>query len=83
MAIRAAARHGLRVRAGVHAGKCERIADSVAHIAVQIAARISAFAAADEVLTTSTVGELLLGSPRVRTRPSRRDVGARQHQRRL
>lgn len=63
MAIQTAARRrGLRVRAGVHAGECERIADTVAGIAVHIAARICALAAADELLTTSTVRELLLGS---------------------
>jgi class 3 adenylate cyclase len=63
MAIQAAGRRrGLRVRAGVHAGECERSADGVAGIAVHIAARICALAAAEEVLTTNTVRELLLGS---------------------
>jgi class 3 adenylate cyclase len=63
MAIRAAAcRRGLGVRAGVHAGECRRTADGVSGIAVHIASRICALAAADEILTTSTVRGLVIGS---------------------
>jgi len=63
MAVRAAARRrGLGVRAGVHTGECERLADGIAGIAVHIAARVCALADADEVITTSTVRDLVVGS---------------------
>jgi class 3 adenylate cyclase len=62
-AIQASARAaGLAVRAGVHAGECERMADGVAGLAVHIAARICALAGADEILTTGTVRDLMVGS---------------------
>lgn len=63
MAIQAAARRrGLAVRTGVHTGECERLGDDIAGIAVHIAARVCALAAADEVMTTSTVRDLVTGS---------------------
>ena len=58
----AALQRGLDVRAGVHTGECQRLAGGVSGIAVHIAARICALAAADEVLTTSTVRDLVTGS---------------------
>jgi class 3 adenylate cyclase len=53
---------GIEMRAGVHAGECERRGDDLAGIAVNVAARIVAHAAAGEVLVSSTVRELVLGS---------------------
>jgi class 3 adenylate cyclase len=53
---------GLAVRAGVHTGECEVIGDDIAGVAVNIAARISAMAAADEVLVSRTVTDLVYGS---------------------
>ncbi|HUQ00350.1 MAG TPA: adenylate/guanylate cyclase domain-containing protein [Aeromicrobium sp.] len=53
---------GIEIRAGIHAGECERRGDDVAGIAVNVAARISALGTAGEVLVSSTVRELVLGS---------------------
>jgi class 3 adenylate cyclase len=55
---------GLRVRAGLHAGECELLpGEDVGGIAVHIAARIAALAEPDEVLASSTVRDLSVGSP--------------------
>jgi class 3 adenylate cyclase len=53
---------GITVRAGVHTGECEMIGDDIAGVAVNIAARISALAAPDEVLVSRTVTDLVYGS---------------------
>jgi class 3 adenylate cyclase len=53
---------GIQIRTGVHTGECERMGDDVGGIAVHIAARVSAQAAADEVLVSSTVKDLVAGS---------------------
>jgi class 3 adenylate cyclase len=53
---------GVRVRAGVHTGECERIGDDVGGIAVHIGARVAALAQAGEVLASSTVKDLVAGS---------------------
>jgi class 3 adenylate cyclase len=53
---------GLPIRAGVHTGEVEVIGDDIGGIAVHIAARISARAAAGEILTSSTVRDLVAGS---------------------
>jgi class 3 adenylate cyclase len=53
---------GLRIRAGVHTGECERIGDKLTGIAVPVGARIAALAAAGEVLVSSTVKDLVAGS---------------------
>jgi len=54
---------GLSIRAGLHTGECEVAADGkLAGIAVHIAARISALASAGEVLVSSTVKDLVVGS---------------------
>jgi pimeloyl-ACP methyl ester carboxylesterase len=54
---------GLSIRAGLHTGECEVAADGkLAGIAVHIAARISAMASAGEVLVSSTVKDLVVGS---------------------
>jgi class 3 adenylate cyclase len=62
-AIRAAVRAiGLEVRAGLHTGEIEVLGGDVAGIAVHIGARISALADAGEVLVSSTVKDLVVGS---------------------
>jgi class 3 adenylate cyclase len=53
---------GLTVRAGVHTGEAELRADDVAGIAVHIAARVMAEAGPGEVLASSTVKDLVVGS---------------------
>jgi class 3 adenylate cyclase len=53
---------GLCTKAGVHTGECERIGDDVAGIAVHIGARVMAQAAPGEVLATSVVRDLVVGS---------------------
>ena len=53
---------GIEIRAGVHTGECERRGEDLAGIAVNVAARIVAHAGAGEVLVSSTVRELVLGS---------------------
>jgi class 3 adenylate cyclase len=63
IAIGAAARaSGIAVRAGLHAGECERMRDGLVGLAVHITARICALGEADEVLATGTVRELATGS---------------------
>jgi class 3 adenylate cyclase len=62
-AIEAAVREiGLEVRAGVHSGEVELIGDDVGGMAVNIGARIGALAGPGEVLVSSTVRELVVGS---------------------
>ena len=62
-AIAQAARDvGLEVRVGLHCGEVELLGEDVGGIAVNIAARISAVAVADEVLVSSTVKDLVAGS---------------------
>ena len=62
-AISEAARSsGLEVRIGLHSGEVELMDDDVGGIAVHIASRIGALAAADEVLVSSTVKDLVAGS---------------------
>jgi class 3 adenylate cyclase len=63
LAIREAVRElGLEVRIGLHAGECEMLDGKVAGIAVSIGARISGQAAADQVLVSQTVKDLVTGS---------------------
>ena len=54
---------GVEVRAGLHTGEVELMPGDVGGIAVHIAARVSAKAAASEVLVSSTVKDLVVGSP--------------------
>lgn len=56
------ARAGLPIRAGVHTGECEQLADNIGGIAVHIGARVAAAARAGEVLVTGTVRDLVVGS---------------------
>jgi pimeloyl-ACP methyl ester carboxylesterase len=53
---------GLQVRAGLHTGEVELMGDNIGGIAVHIAARISAEAAASEVVVSSTTKDLVAGS---------------------
>jgi class 3 adenylate cyclase len=63
VAIREALRDlGLEVRLGLHTGECEALDGKVAGLAVSIGARVSALAAAGEVLVSQTVKDLVAGS---------------------
>ena len=53
---------GLPMRAGLHTGECELIGDDVGGIAVNIGARVGALAGPGEVLVSSTVKDLVIGS---------------------
>ena len=53
---------GLEVRIGLHAGECEVLDGKMAGIAVSTGARVSALAAAGQVLVTQTVKDLVAGS---------------------
>ena len=53
---------GLELRAGLHTGECELVGDDVAGLAVHIGARVMGLAGAGEVLTSSTVKDLVAGS---------------------
>lgn len=52
----------LPVRVGLHCGEIEMIGDDIGGIAVHIAARVGALAAAGEVLVSRTVKDLVAGS---------------------
>ena len=53
---------GIEIRAGLHTGECEVRGDDVAGMAVHIGARVGAAAQAGEVLVSSTVKDLVVGS---------------------
>jgi pimeloyl-ACP methyl ester carboxylesterase len=53
---------GLSVRAGLHTGECEMADGKVAGIAVHTGARVAAQAAANEVLVSNTVKDLVAGA---------------------
>ena len=62
-ALRAeAASIDIAIRAGVHTGECEIMGDDIAGIAVHIAARVMAMAGAGEILVSSAVRDLVVGS---------------------
>lgn len=52
----------LRLRVGVHTGECEVLGDKYSGIAVHLGARVAAAAEPDQVLVTSTVKDLVVGS---------------------
>src|SRR5271168_1159580 len=63
MAIRDAVQSlGIEVRAGLHTGECEVRGDDIGGIAVHIGARVSALAGPNEVLVSSTLRDLVIGS---------------------
>ena len=53
---------GIELRAGVHTGECEAIGQDLGGLAVHIGARINSLARAGEVVVSSTVKELVVGS---------------------
>ena len=53
---------GIGVRAGIHTGEIELRGDEIGGIAVHIGARIADVADRDEVLTSRTVKDLVVGS---------------------
>jgi class 3 adenylate cyclase len=53
---------GIEIRVGIHTGEVELIGDDVGGMAVNIGARIGALADAGELLVSSTVRELVVGS---------------------
>jgi len=63
MAIRDAVQSlGIEVRAGLHTGECEVRGDDIGGLAVHIGARVSALARANDVLVSSTLRDLVIGS---------------------
>ena len=63
MAIRDAVEAlGIQVRAGLHTGECEIRGDDIGGIGVHIGARVSALAGANDVLVSSTLRDLVIGS---------------------
>ena len=63
LAIRQAVQSlGLEIRVGLHTGECEVRGEDVGGIAVHIGARVAAEAAPAEVLVSSTVHDLVVGS---------------------
>jgi class 3 adenylate cyclase len=53
---------GVELRVGVHTGECEVIGSDFGGIGVHIAARVQAAAGPGEVLASSTVKDLVVGS---------------------
>jgi class 3 adenylate cyclase len=63
MAIRDAVQAlGVEVRAGLHTGECEVRGDDIGGIGVHIGARVSALAGPNDVLVSSTLRDLVIGS---------------------
>jgi pimeloyl-ACP methyl ester carboxylesterase len=60
--IKRLARSGVPIRAGIHTGECEVIGDDLAGIAVHIGARVAALGGPGELLVSSTVKDLVVGS---------------------
>ena len=53
---------GVQLRVGIHTGECEVIGDDLGGIGIHIAARVQATAGPGEVLVSSTVKDLVVGS---------------------
>ena len=53
---------GIEVRAGLHTGECEIRGDDIGGIGVHIGARVSGLAGPNEVLVSSTLRDLVIGS---------------------
>jgi class 3 adenylate cyclase len=53
---------GIQVRAGLHTGECEVRGDDIGGIGVHIGARVSALAGPNDVLVSSTLRDLVIGS---------------------
>jgi len=54
--------HGIDLRVGLHTGECEMRGNDLGGLAVHIAARLGSSAAPGEVLVSSTVKDLVVGS---------------------
>jgi class 3 adenylate cyclase len=54
--------HGIELRVGLHTGECEVRGDDLGGLAVHIAARLGSLAPPGEVLVSSTVKDLVVGS---------------------
>jgi len=53
---------GIELRAGLHTGECEVRGDDIGGIAVHIGARVTALAGPNDVLVSSTLRDLVIGS---------------------
>ncbi len=53
---------GVEIRAGVHTGECELMDNDIGGIAVHIASRVMSHAGAGEILVSSAVRDLVVGS---------------------
>ena len=53
---------GVEVRAGLHTGECELLGEDVGGMAIHIGARVAAKAGPGEVLVSSAVRDLVVGS---------------------
>ena len=53
---------GIEIRVGLHTGECELLGDDIGGVAVHIGARVEAKAMPGEVLVSSTVKDLVVGS---------------------
>ena len=58
----AMARTGVQVRAGVHTGEIDPGGEDISGLAINVGARVAALANGGEVLVSSTVKDLVLGS---------------------
>jgi len=54
--------HGIELRVGLHTGECEVRGNDLGGLAVHIAARLGSLAVPGEVLVSSTVKDLVVGS---------------------
>ena len=52
----------IEIRVGLHTGECELLGDDIGGVAVHIGARVEARAMPGEVLVSSTVKDLVVGS---------------------
>jgi class 3 adenylate cyclase/pimeloyl-ACP methyl ester carboxylesterase len=53
---------GIQLRGGIHTGECEAIGEDLGGLAVHIGARVGALAGPGEIVVSSTVKELVVGS---------------------
>jgi class 3 adenylate cyclase len=53
---------GIELRSGIHIGECEAIGEDLGGLAVHIGARVGAFAGPGEIVVSSTVKDLVVGS---------------------
>ncbi|MFL6206293.1 MAG: alpha/beta fold hydrolase [Acidimicrobiales bacterium] len=60
--VEAASQIGLEIRAGIHTGECDVVDGDLFGMAVNIGARLAAIAGPGDVLASSTVKDLVIGS---------------------